>query len=198
MARSPIKPTAGHPKALIDAGANVGPGTTVGPFSHVEAGATIGKNSVVGRFCVVGSFAEIGDQCHLQDGVNVCNGVTLEDYVFCGPGVIFTNTHAPRCEFPDTSVKTTLVRRGTTIGAQATVVCGVTLYESCFVAAGAVVTRDVPPFAMVAGVPACVIGWISASGDVMDFGDSEEFVDSQGDAYRKHGPFEVVRIPKQS
>jgi UDP-2-acetamido-3-amino-2,3-dideoxy-glucuronate N-acetyltransferase len=132
----------------------------------------------------------------VQNNVSIYEGVTLEDFVFCGPSMVFTNVRTPRSEFPRNTAADyapTLVKRGTSIGANATVVCGVTLYENAFVAAGAVVTRDVPAYAMVAGVPGRIIGWMSAYGDPLTFDEKGEAVDSTGARYRRVSPESVER-----
>ncbi len=160
-------------------------------------GAIIGENCSLGQNVMVASNVRIGDGCKIQNNVSVYEGVILEDYVFCGPSMVFTNVLTPRSEYPrhtSSDYATTLVKHGASIGANATIVCGVTLHECVFVAAGAVVTRDVPPYAMVAGVPAGIVGWMSAYGDVLDFSGGDIAVDSQGVNYRKTNQTKVRRF----
>jgi UDP-2-acetamido-3-amino-2,3-dideoxy-glucuronate N-acetyltransferase len=181
----------------VDEGAQVGKGTKIWHFSHVMPGAIIGENCTLGQNVMIASHVRIGDGCKIQNNVSIYEGVLLEDYVFCGPSMVFTNVLTPRSEYPrNTSedYKRTLVKRGASIGANATIVCGVTLYEYAFVAAGAVVIKDVPAYAMVAGVPARISGWMSAYGDPLDFGAGAIAADSLGHRYRKVGETEVRRI----
>jgi UDP-2-acetamido-3-amino-2,3-dideoxy-glucuronate N-acetyltransferase len=176
-----------HDSAYIDDGATIGEGTKVWHFSHVFSKAKIGKKCVIGQNVLVSDNVVVGNFCKIQNNVSLYEGVILEDYVFCGPSMVFTNVKTPRCEFPrNTSAdyKQTLIKRGASIGANATIVCGITLHECAFVAAGAVVTKDVPAYAMVAGVPAKQIGWMSAYGDVLEFDKSGLAVDSTGSEYR--------------
>jgi len=156
-----------HATAVIDDGAVIGAGTKVWHFCHVMAGSRIGAGCVLGQNVFVAANVVIGDNVHLQNNVSVYEGVTLEDDVFCGPSMVFTNVRDPRAAFPCASAgeyEKTLVRRGASLGANCTVVCGVTIGECAFVAAGAVVTKDVPPFALVAGIPARVVGAVCACG----------------------------------
>jgi UDP-2-acetamido-3-amino-2,3-dideoxy-glucuronate N-acetyltransferase len=176
-----------HATACVDSGATVGAGTKIWHFSHVYATASIGDNCSIGQNVMVGPGVKVGHGVKIQNNVAVYEGVTLEDYVFCGPSMVFTNVRTPRSEFPrNTSddYANTLVKRGASIGANATIVCGVTLHECAFVAAGAVVTKDVEPYQMVAGVPARPIGFMSAYGDVLEFDDAGTSIDSAGHRYQ--------------
>ncbi|MGF7174874.1 Gfo/Idh/MocA family oxidoreductase [Azospirillum doebereinerae] len=155
-----------HPTACIDEGASVGAGTKIWCFSHILKDTTIGRDCIVGQNVMIGPDVAVGDRCKIQNNVSLYPGVTLEDGVFCGPSCVFTNVNNPRAEIERKSeFRPTPVGRGATIGANATVVCGHSLGAYCFVAAGAVVTRDVPPHALVAGNPARQIGWVSHAGE---------------------------------
>ncbi|MFZ0606593.1 MAG: acyltransferase [Xanthobacteraceae bacterium] len=157
-----------HESSYVDKGVELGEGTKVWHFSHVLSNTKIGKRCSLGQNVVVGPNVAIGDDCKIQNNVSIYDGVTLEDGVFCGPSCVFTNVRNPRA-FVSRKEKfePTLVRRGATIGANATIRLGVTLGEYCFVAAGAVVTKDVPSHGLVAGVPATQIGWVSHAGEVL-------------------------------
>lgn len=151
--------------AVVDAGATLGPGTRVWHFSHICAGARIGSACSLGQNVYIGNDVRIGDRVKIQNNVSVYDAVVLEDEVFCGPSVVFTNVHNPRAAVPrKDQYRPTLIRRGATLGANATIVCGVTVGRHALVGAGAVVTRDVPDFALVMGVPARQQGWISRHG----------------------------------
>ena len=157
-----------HETAVVDDGARVGAGTKIWHFCHVIGSAIIGERCVLGQNVFVGANVVIGDNVHVQNNVSVYEGVQLEDDVFCGPSMVFTNVRDPRSAFPRGSsaeYEKTLVRRGASLGANCTVVCGVTIGENAFVAAGAVVTEDVPAYALVAGVPARLVGYACACGE---------------------------------
>jgi len=150
-----------HPTAVIDEGATIGDDCRVWHFAHVCGGARVGKGVSLGQNVFVGNRVSIGDQCKVQNNVSVYDNVTLEAGVFCGPSMVFTNVYNPRSfvERKD-EYRDTLIRRGATLGANCTIVCGVTVGEFAFVGAGAVVTRNVPAYALVVGVPARQIGWM--------------------------------------
>lgn len=186
-----------HESAFVDDGAQIGKGTKIWHYSHVMPKTVIGENCSLGQNVFVANGVTIGNGVKIQNNVSVYEGVILEDYVFCGPSMVFTNVRTPRSEFPrNTSgdYAVTRVKRGASIGANATIVCGVTLHEGAFVAAGAVVTKDVPAYAMVAGVPARHIGWMSASGDLLDFSQADTITDSTGHTYHKLSDTEVRRL----
>jgi acetyltransferase-like isoleucine patch superfamily enzyme len=155
-----------HETAIVDAGCEIGAGSKIWHFSHVLQGSRIGRNCVIGQNVMIGPDAIVGDGCKIQNNVSLYKGVVLEDGVFCGPSCVFTNVMNPRAEIErKAEFRPTRVRRGATIGANATIVCGTELGVYCFVAAGAVVTRDVPAHALVAGNPARQIGWMSHAGE---------------------------------
>jgi len=155
-----------HPSSFVDEGAQVGEGTRIWHFCHVMPGAVIGRDCNLGQNCVVMPGVRIGNNCKLQNNVSVYEGVELEDDVFCGPSMVFTNVSTPRSHVNRRGeYARTLVRRGASIGANATIVCGVTLGAYSFVGAGAVVTRDVKDHALVTGSPAKQIGWMCRCGE---------------------------------
>lgn len=155
-----------HESAYVDPGATVGAGTRIWHFCHVMPGAVIGERSSLGQNVVVMPGTRIGNNVKIQNNVSIYEGVTLEDDTFCGPSCVFTNVVNPRSHVSrKTEYRPTLVRRGTSIGANATIVCGVTLGEYSFVGAGAVITSDVPDFALMVGVPARRVGWMCQCGE---------------------------------
>jgi UDP-2-acetamido-3-amino-2,3-dideoxy-glucuronate N-acetyltransferase len=158
-----------HPSAIVDDGAQLGAGTRVWHFAHVCAGARIGEACSLGQGVYVGNDVTIGRNVKIQNNVSVYDAVTLEDDVFCGPSMVFTNVHNPRSAVTRKhEYRRTLVKKGATLGANCTIVCGSTVGRYAFVGAGAVVTQDVPDFALMVGVPARRIGWMSRHGERLD------------------------------
>ena len=158
-----------HPSAIVDDGAEIGAGSRIWHFVHVCAGARIGRNVSLGQGVFVGNRVGIGDNCKIQNNVSVYDNVTLEEGVFCGPSMVFTNVHNPRALIErKNEYRDTIVRRGATLGANCTIVCGVEIGAFAFVGAGAVVTRNVPEYALVTGNPARQIGWMSEFGERLE------------------------------
>ena len=161
-----------HESAYVDDNCVIGEGTKIWHFSHIQSGAKIGKKCVFGQNVNVGNNVSIGDFCKVQNNVSIYEGVTLEDYVFCGPSMVFTNILDPKCKYPQVGAQfyvKTLVKEGASIGANATIVCGITLGKHCLIGAGSVVTKDVPDYALVVGVPGKIIGWVSEAGKRLEF-----------------------------
>ena len=155
-----------HPSAIVDEGARVGAGTRIWHWTHVCDGAKIGKHVSVGQNVFIGNKVNIGDRCKIQNNVSVYDNVSLEDGVFCGPSMVFTNVYNPRSLIDRKSeYRDTLVKRGATLGANCTIICGVTIGEYAFIGAGTVVNRDVPAYALMVGVPARQVGWMSEYGE---------------------------------
>lgn len=158
-----------HESSCVDDGAAIGPGSRVWHFTHVCSGAVIGRGVSLGQNVFVGNRVTIGDNCKIQNNVSVYDNVRLEEGVFCGPSMVFTNVYNPRALIErKNEYRATIVRKGATLGANATVVCGVTIGEYAFIAAGAVVHKDVKPYALMVGVPARHIGWMSQFGERID------------------------------
>jgi len=158
-----------HPTAIVDPGASIGDGSRIWHWVHICAGARIGNNCSFGQNVFVGNRVTIGNNVKVQNNVSVYDNVTLEDDVFCGPSMVFTNVYNPRATVSRKhEYRDTLVRRGATLGANCTVICGSTIGDYAFIAAGAVVNRDVAPYALVAGVPARQLGWMSRHGERLD------------------------------
>ncbi|MDM3888183.1 UDP-2-acetamido-3-amino-2,3-dideoxy-D-glucuronate N-acetyltransferase [Pseudomonas sp. BCRC 81390] len=158
-----------HPSAIVDEGALIGKDSRIWHFVHVCSGARIGQGVSLGQNVFVGNKVVIGDLCKIQNNVSVYDNVTLEEGVFCGPSMVFTNVYNPRSliERKD-QYRNTLVKKGATLGANCTIVCGVTIGEYAFIGAGAVVNRDVPDYALMVGVPARQIGWMSEFGEQLN------------------------------
>jgi len=171
-----------HPSAIVDDGAQIGEGSRVWHFVHVCGGARIGKDVSLGQNVFVGNKVVIGDNCKVQNNVSVYDNVTLEEGVFCGPSMVFTNVYNPRSlvERKD-QYRDTLVKKGATLGANCTIVCGVTVGEYAFVGAGAVVNKDIPAYALMVGVPARQIGWMSEFGEQLQLP-----LEGQGQAVCEH------------
>ncbi|HRI46038.1 MAG TPA: acyltransferase [Ignavibacteriaceae bacterium] len=158
--------------AVVDDNVEIGEGTKIWHFSHVQSGAKLGKKCVLGQNVNVGNNVVIGDFVKIQNNVSVYEGVILEDYVFCGPSMVFTNISDPRSKYPQVGAKyykKTVVKEGASLGANSTIVCGNTIGRFAFVGAGAVVTKDIPDFALVVGNPARISGWFSEAGEKLKF-----------------------------
>lgn len=181
-----------HESSYIDDNVTIGRGTKVWHFSHVLSNCDIGEDCSLGQNVVVGPNVLIGDKVKVQNNVSIYEGVTLEDGVFCGPSCVFTNVINPRSEIVrKDEYRKTIVRHGASIGANATIVCGYNLGEFCFIAAGAVVTAEVPAYALMAGVPAIRIGWVSRAGGKLG---KDLICPIDGSAYRQIGPNELEEI----
>lgn len=173
-----------HETAIIDEGAKIGEGSRVWHFVHVCGGAKIGEGVSLGQNVFVGNKVVIGDKCKIQNNVSVYDNVTLEDGVFCGPSMVFTNVYNPRSLIERKSeYRDTLVKQGATLGANCTIICGVTVGAFAFIGAGALINKDVPDYALMVGVPAKQIGWMSEHGEQLDFVDGEAVCKHSGDAY---------------
>jgi len=190
------RPPVVHPSAIVDAGARLGDGTRVWHFAHVCAGARIGAGCSLGQGVYVGNDVVIGDNVKIQNNVSVYDAVTLEDDVFCGPSMVFTNVYNPRSAVSrKDEYRKTRVRQGATLGANCTIVCGTTIGRYAFVGAGAVVNRDVPDFALMLGVPARQAGWMSRHGERLALplaGEGRAQCAQTGDRYTLRGSVVVL------
>ena len=180
-----------HESAIVDEGVTLGEGTKVWHFSHVCSGAVIGERCSLGQNVFVGNRVVIGNRCKIQNNVSIYDNVTLEDDVFCGPSMVFTNVYNPRAAIVrKEEYRSTLIRKGATLGANCTVVCGVTIGRYAFIGAGAVINKDVLDYALMVGVPARQIGWMSEYGEQPDLplsGYSETRCSQTGQRYRLNG-----------
>ncbi len=186
-----------HETAIVDKGAKIGPGSKVWHWSHICAGAKIGSKVTIGQNVFVGSKAVIGDNCKIQNNVSVYDNVFLEEDVFCGPSVVFTNVYNPR-SFIDRKdkYKDTFIKKGVTLGANSTIICGTTIGEFAFVGAGSVVNKNVPPYALMVGVVAKQIGWISKYGEKLDLplrGNAETICKQTNQRYQLKGNQIIVK-----
>lgn len=176
-----------HPTALVDEGAQIGSGSRIWHWVHISSGAQIGRDCSFGQNVFVGNGVLIGNNCKIQNNVSVYDNVTLEDDVFCGPSMVFTNVYNPRSAVSrKDEYRPTLVKRGATLGANSTIVCGTTIGEYAFVGAGAVILQNVKPYALMVGVPAKQVGWMSQFGERLDLpleGNSETFCTNTGQKY---------------
>ncbi len=177
-----------HPSAIVDEGAKIGDGSRVWHFVHVCGGANIGEKCSLGQNVFIGNDVVIGNNVKIQNNVSVYDAVTIEDDVFCGPSMVFTNVFNPRSAVTrKDEYRKTLIKKGATLGANSTIVCGVTVGRYAFVGAGAVINKDVPDFALMVGVPASQIGWMSRFGERLDLplkGEQETSCTNTGDRYQ--------------
>ncbi len=188
-----------HPTAVVDDGAEIGEGTRIWHFSHIMSGAVIGKQCILGQNVFVGRGVRIGNGVKIQNNVSVYTGVELEDYVFCGPSMVFTNVINPRSEIERKhEFRSTRVRRGATLGANCTILCGNDIGRYAFVAAGAVVTKPVPDYALVAGVPARIVGWMCACGERLAFDGDTATCPSCHACYRRRDAQSIERVNEDS
>lgn len=184
-----------HESAYVDPGARIGKGTKIWHFSHVMGGAEIGENCRIGQNVFIGPNVKIGNNVKIQNNVSVYEGVTLEDDVFCGPSMVFTNVDTPRSAYPRerNEYLPTVVKRGATIGANATIVCGHIIGASAFIGAGAVVTKDVPDYALVYGNPARIKGWVCQCGEKLAFANGGAKCVRCGRIYKKESFGKVIK-----
>lgn len=177
-----------HPSAIIDKGAKIGEGSRIWHFVHICGGANIGNNVSLGQNVYVGNNVSIGDNCKIQNNVSVYDNVFLEEGVFCGPSMVFTNVYNPRSLVErKNEYKDTLVKKGVTFGANCTILCGITINEYAFIGAGALINHDVPKYALMVGIPARQIGWMSEFGEQLDlplYGNGTAICKNTGDTYK--------------
>ena len=188
-----------HPTSIVDKGAQIGIATKIWHWTHICSGAKIGNNCSLGQNVFVGNKVIIGNEVKIQNNVSIFDKVIIEDHVFCGPSMVFTNVYNPRSEIPrKDEYRTTIIKKGASLGANSTIICGVTVNEYAFVGAGAVVRNDVRKFALVVGVPAKQIGWMSTYGDKIQLplsGEGKWLCKKTGSVYILKGE-ELTRINK--
>jgi UDP-2-acetamido-3-amino-2,3-dideoxy-glucuronate N-acetyltransferase len=161
-----------HESSYIDNNTTIGKGTKIWHFSHVQSSVSIGENCNIGQNVYIGNNVKIGSFVKIQNNVSVYEGVEIEDYVFCGPSIVFTNVNKPRCEYPQSGSEfysKTLIKKSASLGANCTIICGNTIGEYAFIGAGTVITKDIPSHALVIGNPGVVIGWVDKQGNKIDF-----------------------------
>ena len=164
-----------HESSCIDEDVQIGKGSKIWHFSHLQSGARIGEGCILGQNVNVGNNVVVGNYCKIQNNVSIYEGVELQNYVFCGPSMVFTNIRLPRSEFPQKGsiyYEKTLVKKSASIGANATIICGVTIGEYALIGSGTVVTKDVPDYALVIGNPGVLVGWVNRYGDKLFFDDN--------------------------
>jgi UDP-2-acetamido-3-amino-2,3-dideoxy-glucuronate N-acetyltransferase len=188
-----------HESSYIDEPCEIGEGTKIWHFSHVQKNAKIGKFCTIGQNVNVANSVTIGNYCKIQNNVSIYEGVTLEDYVFCGPSMVFTNILDPKCKYPQVGAQfyvKTLVKEGASIGANATIVCGHTIGKHVLIGAGAVVTKDIPDYALVIGNPGKIVGWVSEAGKKLQFNkEGLAYCEKSGKTYRmQDGKVEEVNL----
>lgn len=184
-----------HPSTFIDENVEIGEGTKIWHFSHILGSTTIGRNCSFGQNCVVGPKVKIGDGVKVQNNISIYEGVEVEDDVFLGPSMVFTNVINPRAFIiRKEEFKKTLLKKGCSVGANATIVCGVTIGEYAFIGAGAVINKDVLPYALMVGVPARQIGWVSKAGNRLEFDEKGEATDEFDGSRYKLSNDKVVKV----
>lgn len=188
-----------HKSAYVDDGAQIGSNTKIWHFCHVMGSAKIGANCTLGQNVFISNGVQIGNNVKIQNNVSIYEGLILEDNVFCGPSCVFTNVKTPRSAYPRNTADDylcTLVKHDATVGANATIVCGITLGEFCFVGAGAVVAKDVPPYALVMGVPARITGWVCECGVTLKFDQQTAICAECGAQYQRTDEDTIVRVDR--
>ena len=187
-----------HPTAIIDKGAIIGKKTKIWHYTHVSSGAKIGKEVTIGQNVFIGNKVIIGDKCKIQNNVSIFEKIELQEGVFCGPSMVFTNVLNPRALFPKKDqYRKTLVKKGATLGANCTIICGITIGDFAFVGAGALVNKNVKPYSLIVGVPGKHVGWMSEYGEKLDLplnGEASSICPSNGDIYNLKNNYLTKKI----